>query len=514
MASTGDSQTQPDAQSAETPHPRPTGLKRQFFWSMIPLLVISVVNLVSVRLFYRYLGAEMYALWFYVITLTGSFGFIDMGLGTAVARNVGIAIGAGDMKAAREYWGTGNAMIIPVLLLMSLVFMAIGVAFGPKWFQVSSENVRMLRWAFVAGGFGLFFAYYSTFWLSLSQAHLDFKFIGVVRSIVNLVQVLAALGLAFLTSNPVILVGVGALASLAQLVIFAWHARRKYHIGFNLGDASMARAREMMGMSGKIFAMILIDAFGSNMDRLFLGRLSPPAVFAHYTISYNLGARIRQLGGSIMGPVFNQTNRALGSGNAGSTAAIYNETFNFTFGFYALGAIWTTLWHPLFLRLWLGQELALQVAPAFTPVVIAFCLSGVGLISAAQLVPLNRAGTQMCFAVVNSIGMGLGAIAGWHWGGLGGVGWGLLASRLVTVTQDLYVIRMIGGGGWLAMRTWLHLLGQIAFGCAFFLPTLLLPESSYWKVATAALHGGLVGAWLLRHQLRKFLATAFAESKA
>jgi hypothetical protein len=46
-------------------------VKRQFAWSMAPMLVISVVNLVSVRLFYRHLGPEMHALWFYVNTLSG-----------------------------------------------------------------------------------------------------------------------------------------------------------------------------------------------------------------------------------------------------------------------------------------------------------------------------------------------------------------------------------------------------------------------------------------------------------
>ena len=39
---------------------------------MAPLLVVTLVNIVSVPLFYRYLGPEMYALWFYVLTFTGA----------------------------------------------------------------------------------------------------------------------------------------------------------------------------------------------------------------------------------------------------------------------------------------------------------------------------------------------------------------------------------------------------------------------------------------------------------
>ena len=483
-------------------------IKRQFAWSMMPLLVISVVSLVSVRLFYRYLGPEMYALLFYVTTLGGFFGFTDMGLGTAVGRYIGVALGKDDHEAVRQYWGTGNFMAIPVLLVMTAVFIGIGVVFGPKWFHVSPDNVRLLQWAFVGGGCGLFLSYYTNFWLILSQAHFDFKFIGLLRSAVSLVQVLVAIWLAYLTGNPVVLIFAGLLFGLFQLGLFIWHARKNYRLGFNLRDASVARAREMFAISSKVFGTILVGALGGSADRLLLGKIAPPIAFTHYNICYSFGARIQSLAASIMGPVFQQTSRAVGKDSRASVAAIYNETFDFTFGWYALAAIGTVFWHPVFLRLWLGRELALQVAPAFTPLVIAFCLSGVATISTAQLVPLNRAGVELGFGILNAICLGLFAITGWFWDGLGGVAWGVLASRIVVVAQDLYVIRLVGGGGWLAMRTWRHLLAQCAVGAAFFAASwLLLPQSSDWKIVPAALHGTLVAGWLLRHQLRKFIAS-------
>ena len=43
-------------------------------------------------LFYRYLGPEMYALWFYVLTFSGLFVFADLGLGSAVGRYMGVAL--------------------------------------------------------------------------------------------------------------------------------------------------------------------------------------------------------------------------------------------------------------------------------------------------------------------------------------------------------------------------------------------------------------------------------------
>jgi O-antigen/teichoic acid export membrane protein len=472
---------------------------------MLPLIAVTLVNIFSVRLFYRFLGAELYALWFYVLTLSGAFGFIDLGLGTAVGRYIGIAIGAQDKQAVREYWGTGNLLALPVLFVMSAVFVVAGVVFGPRWFHVSPENVRLLRWSFVGGGFTLFLSYYTQFWLILSQAHFDFKFIGYLRSVFSVIQVLTSIWLAYLTRNPAVLIFAGILFWMVQLVLFVWHARSKYQLGFNLRDATMARAKEMFALSGKVFTMVLIDAFGSNTDRLALGKVALPAAFAHYSICYNFGARILSMGNTIIGPVFHQTSRALGKGSRESAAAIYNETFDFTFGFYALGAIWTICWHPIFLRLWLGSELALQVSPAFPQLVIAFCFSGISAIGVGQFIPLNRAGVQIGFTLLNSVCLGFAAVAGWFWGGLSGVAWGVLASRIVFVAQDLYVIRFVGAGGWLAWRTWRHLLAQCVVGALFFAPSLLLPRHSYWQAVPATLHGSIMAAWLLRHQLRKFL---------
>ena len=473
---------------------------------MAPLLVISAVNIFSVRLFYRYLGPEMYAIWMYVSTLSGTFGFADLGLGTAVGRYIGIALGAKDRAALEQYWGTSNLLALLVVSVMSLVFIGLGIAFGPKWFQVTPNHINLLRWAFVAGGFSLWLGYYGNFWMVLSQAHFDFKFIGFWRSILNVAQVALTLWLAWLKHNPIILIWAGALFAFVQLFVFIRHAVIRYSLGLSLRHCSKARAKELFGISNKTFGIILVNNFGGSADRLILGKLAPPAAFANYNICYNFGSRITAMGASIMGPIFHQTSRALGKGENQQTAAIFNESFNWTFGFYALGSVWTIFWHPIFLRLWLGDDLGEAVAPAFTPLVLAYCLSGIGMISTAQLVPLNRVGVELVFAIIRTICLGLFAAAGWYWGALAGVAWGVLASRVVTIAQDLYTIRLIGGDGWLSWHTWRNLLLQFIVGGAFFGVSRLLPAQSLWLIAPAALHGGLMATWLLRHQLKKIFA--------
>lgn len=481
-------------------------LKRQTLWSIVPLLVITVINIVSVPLFYRFLGPVLYALWFYVLTFTGAFGFMDLGLGVAVGRYIGVALGKNDRQAVLEYWGTGNAIAIPLLAVMGLVFSLIGVFFGPKWFNVDPSLVSLLRWSFVAGGVGLFLSYYSQFWLILSQAHLDFKFISILRTVTNILQIVPAIGLAWATRNPLILIAWGVVVGALQLLIFIWHANKSYSLNFNFAHAAPHRAREMAAYTIKTFASLIVGAVTSTADRLVLGKLAPPAAFTNYAISSNAGSRILGLSAAVMGPVFSNTNRAVGSGNRESVASVYDEIFDFTFPWYALVSIWVFVWHPVLLRVWLGADLGAQVSPVFVPVVIGCCLTAISSVSTAQLSSLNRVGTALMFNILAGILLVSAVLWSWQWYGVVGVAWAFLLSRTVLTIQDLYVIRLIHAGGWLATKTWKHLSFQVALGCAFFSTAFLLPRTSLWQLVPAALHGTLVATWLLRHPVRNFLS--------
>jgi O-antigen/teichoic acid export membrane protein len=271
----------------------------------------------------------------------------------------------------------------------------------------------------------------------------------------------------------------------------------------NFGDARMARAREMSGYVAKTFGVLMAGSFLGSFDRLILGKVGSSANFSYYTVATNFGSRIQNLSQSIMGPVFHQTSRAVGRNNRASAAAVYNETFDFTFGWYVLTSVWAVCWYPVFLRLWLGADLAAGVAPAFAPLVVAFCLSAVANISSAQLGPLNRMGVELGFTIVGGLFRGVCALAGWHWGGFSGLVWGVLFSRVVTFIQDVYVIRLVGGGGWLAAKTWWHLLGQCLVGAGFATAYLLFPRDSLWLAVPAGLHGIAVAAWLARKYMKR-----------
>jgi O-antigen/teichoic acid export membrane protein len=483
-------------------------LKRQTVWSMMPLMVVSVVNLASVPLFFSYLGPEVYGLWFYVNTFSGMFGFADLGIGVSVGRYIGVALGRGDTAAVREYWGTGQAAALPLVALMGIVFTVLGVIFGPLWFKVAPEQVSLMRVCFVLGGLSLFLNYYSQMWVILEQAHLDFRFLAILRTAATLAGLLPSILIARATGNLIWMMSWGVGVSALQLGVYYWHSRRKYGLGLNLASASWARAREMSAYLAKIFASIVVGGPLAYMDRLVLGAVAPsPASAAPYAVCVQAGSRLQGLGVSVMGPVFHNTTRAEGRGERVSAAAIYNEMFNFTAGWYVLAVVWAAVWHPVFLHYWLdiltGKHIATAVSPVFTPVIAAFCLWAMASVSSSQLGALDRAGTALGFSVAGGVFAAVCVYVGWHMAGLTGVAYGFLISRLVFVAQDIYTACLVGALGWLGGRFWLGIAVQTALGGTFALLYFVLPRESIWLLLFAALHGGLVAVWLLRHPLRR-----------
>jgi len=488
-------------------------VKRQSVWSLLPLLVTAAVGFFSLPLFLRYLGNNMYALWGYIVTFNGMFGFADMGLSVAVGRYISVALGRNDQDAVRGYWGTGNLIMIPFLTLVSLAFIGLGVWLGPKWFNVSPDHVGLLRACFVAGGFGLFLAYYGTYWMILSQAFLDFKFISLLRVAMTLLQILPSIGLAFFTKNPLLLLWWSAIVSLLQLGVFIWHARRNYHLGINLRMASIARLREMAAYTGKSFVGLMAAALFGSIDRVLLGKFAPTVDFNSYFISGNIAARLQNLSVSVMGPVLYNTARVVDHGRE-AAAKIYNETFAFMFDWYLLAALWLGLWHPVLLRVWLvhtmglklGEQTVLLVSPLLVPLVVAGCISAMANISGAQLASLNRLGTAIGFNVTAGLLAVPGVWIGWNTAGVVGVAYGFLLSRVAYLAQDLFTIRLLKAGGWLDPRTWKKVGAQGLVGAVFALSYFAVQRNSYWLLIPAALHGGLVALWLLRHSLHKMFA--------
>lgn len=411
---------------------------------MMPILVTSVVSIISVPLYFRVLGNEMYAMWFYVGTLTGAFGFMDLGVGVAVGRFIGVAMGRNDREAVAEYWATGNAIVLPFVLFFAVVFVVVGGIWGPAWFKVFGSDAMALRWAILWGGVGLFFSYYGQMWNILAQAHLDFKYLSILRTWTGVASTLGTVAVALISKNVAVIMAYSTALGLLQFLLLYFRGNNHYKLPLKISDFRKGRLIEMLPYTLKTFGQLLSGSALGALDRIFLGRLAPAGDFAAFSVSQNIGGRVAGLSVAIMGPIFNNTARGVGGDKSKMPADVYRESFRFMFPWYSLLIIGVFFWSDSVTQLWLGSKYGTAVGVAFPWVVTGLSLNAISNISGAQLGGLNRVGTGLVLQTLAALFSAVGVIVGWQLAGLAGASIGFMASRIVWVVQDVLVRHWVG----------------------------------------------------------------------
>ena len=418
-------------------------LEQATAWSLLPILLLAILSVVTVPIYYHSFGPEMYALWFAVQTMTGSFGFMDLGMGVATGRFVGVAIGRGDFAAAREYWASGNVVNLVFLGAMALAFGLIGSFGGAQWFQAVHFDHPVFLASVWASAAGLFVNYYSQGWQILLQAHLEFRWLSINRSLFSLLTGIGMAGLAWLFHNPFpsILFGVGI--GILQLASLMWRAHHRHLMGPSVKYARWARLHEMFAYTGKTFLALICGSVLSSLDRWVLGRVAGATPFVSYNVASNLASRAQGLSVAVMGPIFHESSRGVGGEDIPRLADIYRRSFNLLAPIYILSTLWITFWQVPWLDLWLGPKLATEVSHVLPFLIWAATVSAISNISGAQLGPLNLVGTGTIIQSISWACSGLLVWVGWQLHGMEGSAAGLLAGRFVLFFQDALVRQRI-----------------------------------------------------------------------
>jgi O-antigen/teichoic acid export membrane protein len=480
-----------------------SNLRTQTLWSMVPILVTSIISIISVPIYFRVLGDEMYAMWFYVGTLTGAFGFMDLGLGVAVGRFVGVALGKGDKEAVREYWATGHAIVLPFVLFFAALFVVLGTVWGPVWFKVPEADTSTLRWAMVWGGVGLFFAYYGQMWNVLAQSFLDFRYLSILRTWTSLLATLGSLAVAVTTRDVAAIVFFNTALGLVAFFILFRRATKSYHLPVQFHHYRLARLKEMLPYTLKTFGQLVSGSVLGSLDRIFLGRVAPAADFAAFNVSMNIGLRLSGLSVAIMGPIFHNTTRGVGGDASRNPAAVYRESFNFMFPWYSLAIICTFFWSGPVTGVWLGPTYGAAVGETFPWVVSALCINAIANISGAQLGGLDRVGTGVVIQTISSVLSAALTLAGWNVHGLQGAAIGYFLARLIWWIQDALVRQWVG----LGLREYSTVLPvvvrQAAIVCCVWLLFRTLPEDPVTQSLGAVLSALLAAGLELAIELRR-----------
>ncbi|MBS0123393.1 oligosaccharide flippase family protein [Thetidibacter halocola] len=280
----------------------------------------QVIRLASNLVLTRLLFPEAFGLMALVMVfLVGLGQFSDVGVTPAILQSR-----RGDDPAFLN-----TAWTIQVMRGFGLWLVACGVAWPLAWFYDEPQLAQILPVAALT----LLIAGFKPTRMDTANRHLLLGRVTVIDMAVQIVGVIAAIGLAWATGSVWALVISGIVGGIAEVAV-NWR--------FLPGEANRLRweraaARELMHFGKWVFLATIAGFFYSQADKIVLGKWLPLDVFGIYNIGFFLASFPLLLGSmvtrKILIPIYRETPPAA---SASSFAALRRMRFAVTAGLMAL----------------------------------------------------------------------------------------------------------------------------------------------------------------------------------
>ena len=362
------------------PHPR---IARSTLINLAGLLIPTVVSLVTVPLYLRWIGEVRYGVLLLAFTLLGYFGAFDLGLGRAVAQRV--ARQENSEERNRTFW-TAFFLSAGMGVLGGIILYFLGHWLFADIFQIPAmlrgEAQKAIPWlAAIVPLIALISVLAGT--LEARQAFLSLnasQIIGVIG-----LQTFPLLSVAFGHGSIAALIAAALAGRLVGVLVMFWlTARRLPFVGWpalhRAEIGPLLRFGGWISVSGAVIPLLTI------VDRLIIGaRLGAAAVTA-YTVPFNLTQRLTSLPYALSTTLFPRFSQAQGEDAKGLLRQAVTALTAIQTPFIVLAIL---LIHP-FLIFWIGVDLAAKMAPVAIILLLGIWINGPAYIPYAYMPAQGR----------------------------------------------------------------------------------------------------------------------------
>ena len=332
-------------------------VSRNAAYNAIGAALPSVLTLVTVPLYLEVVGLERYGILTLCWVILGYSGFLDVGLGLAVARSVA-ASQASKVDPSPTFWTAAWISLFTGLTGAALIYFGASFYFGgaaevtPGLRNEVRESIPFLALIVPVAMFGGVCGGA----LQGRERFLTINALGAVGQ--TLVAILPLVFAYFWTPSLIALLAGTLLARALPLPLvwlFAWRAvPLSAPMGF-----SVATAKNLLSFGGWISLTVVANALIGTVDRLLIGSRIAAAAVPAYAIPYGLVSRIIIIPHSLSAALFprfayasERERRQFTSSSIQAVAVIITPAI---IGLVAIA-------EPFF-RLWIGAELAITATP-------------------------------------------------------------------------------------------------------------------------------------------------------
>lgn len=256
--------------------------------SWLAIAVGQVAALVLTPLIIHFLGKEAYGVWFLLVSVSWILSSLDLGLSTALVKNLAASLAVGDRDQARGFTGTCLTLFSGQAVLVALIYLAIFIWLGDI-FAIPGPWIGPARWTLVCLAAASVLSLPSRIFGSMLVARERY----VVTNLVETGATVLRFGLmvaALAAGGSLIAVGVvHAAVLLASYLALAGFAARLVDLGGPVrfgwrGD----QARRAITFGGDTILMNLGERVRNQLPVWLLGMWSDPVAVARYGVGVRL----------------------------------------------------------------------------------------------------------------------------------------------------------------------------------------------------------------------------------
>jgi O-antigen/teichoic acid export membrane protein len=347
-------------------------LKRNILANYVSQIYVTLIGIVMVPMYVRYMGAEAYGLVGFFAMLQAWFNLLDMGLTPTLTR-----------ESARFYSGAMDAVTFRRLLrALQGIFFAVALLGGgamflsADWLAAKWLNVQLLplnevrlsiqlmalavamRW--IAGLYrGCITGAERLVWLSgFNSLVATLRFGGILPVLVYL----DATPTSFFTFQTLVsMLELGGLGYKSHTLFPA--VPKSVRIGWSLADL-ISPIKPILKFALSIAFTSSIWVLVTQTDKLLLSKILPLAEYGYFTLAVLVAGGILMISAPISTAVMPRMVRQEADGNKAGVIRLYRESTQMVVTITAAATVILALFAEPILLAWTGnKELSIQVAP-------------------------------------------------------------------------------------------------------------------------------------------------------
>ena len=246
------------------------------------------------------LGDTWYGLWSLIVSFTGHYGMLTLGVQSATTRYIAYATGQGDAEKTDRYINSALWMLLPAAALCLLIGGVITGMLGAV-FNIPAEHLRIAQFACLLVAMTSAVNFASATFSCILTAHQRFDTLNVVRttafairSVLTFVLLLGGFGI-------VALAVLGLMIMLASGIVF-WVLARAQAPGWSLTRkrADRASMKTLIGYGVKSFVGIAAQTLTYQFSLLIIGVFMRPEDITIYALGSGLLYYVVQFVNSIV----------------------------------------------------------------------------------------------------------------------------------------------------------------------------------------------------------------------